>query len=476
MTRSTRTTRTALSALFLSVGATLAHADLGDQLSRVLAGDGEAGDRFSFSVAMSGNIAIIGSFADDDNGVDSGSAYIFDISDPETPLQLRKFFPQDGTDDAGDRFGISLAINGTIALVGTDRDSSGRGRAYLFDISDPANPTQLSRISAEDRQPDDSFGFSVAMGGSPGNEVAVIGAFLDDNSSNRIDSGSVYIFDISDPENPVQTFKKTPFDLRSQDRFGISVAISDSTAIVGAYRNDAQGDDSGAAYLFDIYTGQELATLLPDDELRGENFGRSVSACGSIALIGAPNDAERGSLSGAAYLFDISDPINPTYLVKFGPDDIAERDHFGISVAISGTTVLIGSTHDDDNGEDSGSAYFFDISNPRVPVQDAKIWAEDGKAGDSFGRTAALSDGIAMIGAHLRDDDNNGVDSGAAYFFEAPEACAADLDGDCDVDADDFFTYLDLFASGDDGADIDGDGDLDADDFFAYLDLFSQGC
>ena len=54
--------------------------------------------------------------------------------------------------------------------------------------------------------------------------------------------------------------------------------------------------------------------------------------------------------------------------------------------------------------------------------------------------------------------------------------CPADLDGDGDADADDFFTYLDFFASGDPAADIDGDGDADADDFFAYLDLFAQGC
>ena len=57
-----------------------------------------------------------------------------------------------------------------------------------------------------------------------------------------------------------------------------------------------------------------------------------------------------------------------------------------------------------------------------------------------------------------------------------PSSCPADIDGDGDADAEDFFAYLDLFANGDDGADIDGDGDIDAEDFFGYLDLFAQGC
>ncbi len=66
------------------------------------------------------------------------------------------------------------------------------------------------------------------------------------------------------------------------------------------------------------------------------------------------------------------------------------------------------------------------------------------------------------------------VDMGA-YEFQLAD-CPADLDGDGDADADDFFTYLDLFAAGDDRADIDGDGDLDAEDFFGYLDLFTRLC
>ena len=104
--------------------------------------------------------------------------------------------------------------------------------------------------------------------------------------------------------------------------------------------------------------------------------------------------------------------------------------------------------------------------------------------GDDFGvSVASLGDfdgdgvGDVVVGAIL--DDDGGVDRGAVYmlFLDDTPKCAADLDGDGDVDADDFFAYLDAFAGGDLGVcDIDNDGDCDADDFFGYLDLFAAGC
>ena len=87
-----------------------------------------------------------------------------------------------------------------------------------------------------------------------------------------------------------------------------------------------------------------------------------------------------------------------------------------------------------------------------------------------------MSNGIGVIAANA--DDDQGFNSGSIYVYDLGCAggCAADLDGNGSLDADDFFIYLDSFAAGENEADIDDDGDIDAEDFFAYLDLFAAGC
>ena len=114
-----------------------AYADLGDQLAKLLPTDGAAVDHFGSSVSISGATAIVGAFADDDNGSGSGSAYLFDISDPKNPVQFAKLLPTDGA--AVDHFGFSVAISGATAIVGAWRDDDNggfSGSTYLFDVAD----------------------------------------------------------------------------------------------------------------------------------------------------------------------------------------------------------------------------------------------------------------------------------------------------------------------------------------------------
>ncbi len=285
-----------------------AYADLGDQLAKLLPDDGAAGDLFGFSVSISGTIAIVGALADDDNGGFSGSAYLFDISDPKNPVQFAKLLPTDCA--AGDVLGTSVAISGATAIVGAWRDDDNgslSGSAYLFDTT---TGRQIAKLLPDDGAAGDRFGFSVSISGT----IAIVGAFADDDNGSL--SGSAYLFDISDPKNPVQIVKLLPTDGAAVGHFGFSVSISGATAIVGAAFDDDNGSGSGSAYLFDTATRQQIAKLLPSDGAVEDIFGTIVSISGATAIVGAWFDDDNGGFSGSAYLFDVADiprnvPVGP---------------------------------------------------------------------------------------------------------------------------------------------------------------------
>jgi hypothetical protein len=378
-----------LAAIVLMSGASVAHAASFSIEDKILAGDGAAGDYFGTSIGISGTTAIVGALLDDDNGTSSGSAYLFDTT---TGTQGAKLTASDAA--ANDYFGGSVGVSGTTAIVGAqydDDNGSGSGSAYLFDTT---TGTQIFKLTAGDGAANDGFGGSVAISGT----TAIVGAGGDgDNGSN---SGSAYLFDTS---TGTQSAKLTASDGGEFDLFGRSVAISGTTAIVGT--------SLGSAYLFDTTTGAQIFKLTAGDAVAGDWFGWSVAISGTTAIVGASQDDDNGTDSGSVYLFDTT---TGNQLFKLTASDGAEFDYFGRSVAISGTTAIIGAEYDADNGADSGSAYLFDTT---TGAQLAKLTASDGAANDYFGQSVAIFDDIIMVGA--RKDDDNGSDSGSAYIYSS---------------------------------------------------------
>ena len=161
-------------------------------------------------------------------------------------------------------------------------------------------------------------------------------------------------------------------------------------------------------------------------------------------------------------------------LFKLLPDDGAANNAFGISVAISPDsigTAIVGAAGDDDNGEQSGSAYLFDTTTGR---QIAKLLPNDGETFDYFGHLVAISpDGIgttAIVGA--TGDDDNGCDSGSAYLFDA-SFCPWDLDDNAAVGVSDLLSLLGSWGpcppKADCPADFDGSGDVGVKDLLILL-------
>jgi len=136
-----------------------------------------------------------------------------------------------------------------------------------------------------------------------------------------------------------------------------------------------------------------------------------VAISGNTALVGARLDDDGGNESGSAYLFDITTGLQ---LAKLTASDAAAGDRFGSSVAISGNVALIGAFSNDDAGDSSGSAYLFDIT---TGLQLAKLTASDAALGDEFGFSVAISGNTALVGALF--DDDGGFDSGSAYLYTA---------------------------------------------------------
>jgi len=324
-----------------------------------------------------------------------------------------KLLASDG--EIEDRLGVSVAISGNTGIVGAYMDDNRGlvdcGAAYLFDAT---TGQQMSKLTASDADNYDQFGIGVAIDG----DTAIVGAYGDDGYT-----GSVYVFDVSDPYNPVQTYKLVASDRASPDMFGYTgIAISGNIALIGAHADDDRGFMSGSVYVFDLTSGREIAKFTASDAAPLAYFGISCAMSESKAIVGACQ-GDQGCPScpippGVAYLFDISDPYHPVETCKLTASDGHGGDLFGISVAISGNAAVVGAYNHYSSGlVESGSAYLFDVTDIHNPVQVRKLTASDPQAYAYFGHTVAISGNTALVGA-LWGDNAGLVDCGPVYVFD----------------------------------------------------------
>ena len=367
---------------------------------RITPSDGAEYDTFGVAIGASHGVTIFGARQDsDDNSYRSGSAYLYNS---KTGSPIRKLTASDAQDS--EYFGSSVATDGTTAIVGawgSEVNGTNSGAAYLFDV---ATGNQRVKLTPPSGAYNDYFGSSVAVG----NGVALVGASGNDDRTSG--GGAAYLFN-----STTGRFidKLLPSSLGYQSQFGVSAAINGNRAIVGS---------NGGAYLYDTTTRAELGLLTPTNGTYSDQFGMTVAINSQYALVGAQNDGDGGSQSGAAYLFDLD---TGEQIFKLTADDASDYDYFGSSVAINDGFALIGAYAEDEFGGDAGAAYLFDLS---TGLQVDKLIASDGDSSDNFGNALALDGGMAIIGAW--HDGPNGYRSGSAYLFtvaEVPEPTTAML-------------------------------------------------
>ena len=273
---------------------------------------------------------------------------------------------------------------------------------YFGPASAAINQSTVQKLLAADNAAGDHFGYSVAVDGG----TAVIGAPYDD------DKGSAYVFVRAADGTWRQQAKLTASDGAAEDSFGYSVAVADGTAVIGAPDDDDKGNSSGSAYVYVRAadgTWSRQAKLAASDGAAEDSLGFSVSLDGGTAVIGAKNcDPVTFLCSGSAYIFVRSAGSTWNQQAKLAASGGSANEVFLRSVSVSGNIALIGADGYDDQGFPSGAAYVFVRSPSGTWSQEAKLSTSDGNENDSFGSSVAVDGNTALIGTNF---------SGSAYVF-----------------------------------------------------------
>jgi hypothetical protein len=324
----------------------------------------------------------------------------------------------------GAQFGHAIAINGNTMVVGAPFDSTtgaaSAGAAYVFLLSGKTWAQQATLV-ASDPAAGDQFGYSVAVSGN----TIVVGAYHADRTTPtpvQSDSGAAYVF-VRNGTTWTEQQKLTAVTGDADDEFGNAVAVAGNSLVVGAH---AAGipmiSSAGSAYLF-RRTGTIWAhtqTLIPNGGLElGDLFGGSVAMSGSTLVVGSPGADIPETRAGAVYVFAANSTGMYSLQQKLTIPDGTNGDNFGCSVALDGNTIVAGAREDAPitapMGQTAyGAAYVFGFNG--TWTQRAKLTAADGAATDRFGWSVAVNYDIVAVGAR-GDDTGLLADTGSAYLF-----------------------------------------------------------
>jgi FG-GAP repeat len=352
-----------------------------------------AWDWFGASVAVSGNTIVVGAPAAPLLSSGVGRAYAF----TRTAAGWHQSAQFESPGILGpDWFGDSVAVSGNTIVVGAPAISalsSGMGRAYVF-IRTAAGWQRTADLGGPDSVAGDAFGVSVAVSGN----TIVVGAPSHDSKA-----GAAYVFKTSG--QGWQTTELKGSDTVAKDDFGDSVAVSGGTIVVGAF---GHASEAGRAYVFTRH-GQgwhQTAELSGSGTIPGDGFGDSVAVAGGVIAIGAGLAA---SDAGRVYLFTKEATGWRQSAKLAGPGPLAKQD-FGDSVAVSGDMVVVGTFA---QAPSAGRAYLF-TSTATGWHQTAELASRSRRAGgNEFGYAVSISGSMIAVGA---EGEQSGT--GRAYLFE----------------------------------------------------------
>ncbi|GJM23476.1 MAG: hypothetical protein DHS20C15_33910 [Planctomycetota bacterium] len=192
------------------------------------------------SVLLRGDLAIVGAPFDSQVTPLAGAAYVFDISDPEQPQQLAQV--QAPVPELQGFFGSAVASNGRFVAIAATGDSElgkDAGAVYIYDLAAPAGAAPLTKILARNGQPGERFGQPLTWAG----DTLLVSRYFSG-------SGSVDLFDMSQPAAPRQLARFSARDSSPRDRFGVALAVHADKLLVGAHHDSDKLSRAGSASLF----------------------------------------------------------------------------------------------------------------------------------------------------------------------------------------------------------------------------------
>ena len=372
-------------------------------------------DRFGSAIAISGSLVVIGAPQEGTGAFHAGSAYVYDLSSA-TPT-VPAFTLNNPNSSFLGGFGNAVAISGTRVVVGEYSGSQtafADGRAYVYDLSTSTPTVPVLTLNNPTPAREDQFGISVGISGT----LVVVGTYGDDDSG-AVDAGSAYVYDLTNATPSVPVFTLNNPTPALSDLFGYSVAISGMRVVVGAFRDDTGATDAGSAYVYDLSSATPtapMATLNNPSPSNGDQFGNAVAISGTLVVVGAFSDSVDFSADGSAYVYDLSSATPTVPVLTLNNPTPLDDDQFGISVGISGTTVVVGTSGDDDSGAvDAGSAYVYDLTSATPTTPSATLNNPSPAQSDLFGSAVAISGAEIAVGAPF--DDTVTQDKGSAYIY-----------------------------------------------------------
>lgn len=381
---------------------------------RLVAPDGAADDWFGGSVAIDGDrIAVGAPLRNDASHLDAGSVYMFRRAGAVWNL-VGTLSASDA--ETGDRFGATVAIEGDMLVVGADGDDNA-----VMALVDQGSIYHFAEVAGAWNFAAKYVPVAASAGANVGSALALTGTKLFVGASGErvagmANRGAVYAYDRM--SGLVYRQQLVATDGNAQDRFGAAVAYDGAALLVGA---PGRNSSEGAGYVFaDAGIGFAQQALLAHSEGSGANdAGRGVAIAGGVALLGADlDDIGPNRAQGSVQRFQQQSGMW-SFVERMHEGDGAAHELFGHALSLDGRWLAVGAYLDDTivAGDDAGSTTLFRLDETGVWTRRQYLTAFDGVSEDRYGISVSLRNGWLAVGAYFAAVEGR-LNQGAVYLYQ----------------------------------------------------------